>query len=75
MIFCGKPESLIRHVTDRLGHDRRYAVDCASAETELSCAPTVSSEEGLASTVGWYRANTAWVDRVRSGDWSLVNSH
>jgi dTDP-glucose 4,6-dehydratase len=65
--LCGKPESLIRHVTDRLGHDRRYAVDCSKAEAELSWRPTVSFEEGLASTVEWYRANGYWVDRVRSG--------
>jgi len=65
--LCGKPESLIRHVTDRLGHDRRYAVDCSKAEAELSWRPTVSFEEGLASTVEWYRANAYWVDRVRSG--------
>ncbi len=67
LALCGKPEGLIRHVTDRLGHDRRYAVDCAKAEAELAWRPTVTFEEGLASTVDWYRANARWVDRVRSG--------
>ena len=67
LTLCGKPESLIRHVTDRLGHDRRYAVDSAKAEAELAWRPTVSFEEGLASTVEWYRANSGWVNRVRSG--------
>ncbi len=67
LALCGKPETLIRHVTDRLGHDRRYAVDCAKAEAELGWCPTVSFEEGLSSTVEWYWANVAWVDRVRSG--------
>ncbi len=72
--LCDKSESLIRHVTDRLGHDRRYAVDCAKAEAELSWRPTVSFEDGLASTVAWYRANADWVDRVRSGAYRAEQS-
>jgi dTDP-glucose 4,6-dehydratase len=69
--LCAKPESLIRHVTDRLGHDRRYAINCAKAKAELNWRPTVSFEEGLASTVEWYRANTEWIDRVRSGAYRM----
>src|SRR4051812_28024009 len=65
--LTGKPEALIRHVADRLGHDRRYAVDCAKAEAELGWSQTVSFEQGLAETVQWYKANTRWIDRVRSG--------
>jgi dTDP-glucose 4,6-dehydratase len=65
--LTGKPESLIRHVTDRPGHDRRYAVDCSRAETELGWRPTVVFEQGLAETVDWYRTHTDWVARVRSG--------
>jgi dTDP-glucose 4,6-dehydratase len=65
--LCAKPESLIGYVTDRLGHDRRYAINCTKAEVELGWHPTVSFEEGLASTVDWYQANTKWVSRVRSG--------
>ena len=44
--LCGKTEALIRHVTDRPGHDRRYAVDCAKAEAELGWRPTVAFERG-----------------------------
>ncbi len=65
--LCDRPESLIRHVTDRPGHDRRYAIDCSKAKVELGWRPTVTFEEGLASTVAWYRANPTWVNRVRSG--------
>jgi dTDP-glucose 4,6-dehydratase len=54
-------------VTDRLGHDRRYAINCDKAESELGWSPTVAFEEGLATTVQWYQTHTAWVDRVRSG--------
>jgi dTDP-glucose 4,6-dehydratase len=64
---CGRPEGLIQYVTDRPGHDRRYAVDCRKAEAELGWQPSVSFEEGLAATVAWYRAHAGWVDRIRSG--------
>ena len=65
--LVGKPETLIKYVTDRLGHDRRYAVDCSKAESELGWSPSVTFETGLADTVAWYKANDAWVDRVKSG--------
>jgi dTDP-glucose 4,6-dehydratase len=65
--LTGKPKTLIRHVTDRLGHDRRYAVNCDKAEKELAWTQTVTFEQGLADTVNWYKTNTTWVDRVRSG--------
>src|SRR5262249_12309985 len=65
--LCNKPESLVQYVTDRLGHDRRYAIDCTKAESQLSWRPTVTFEEGLASTVGWYDANRRWFERARSG--------
>jgi dTDP-glucose 4,6-dehydratase len=65
--LTAKPETLIRHVTDRPGHDRRYAVDCTKAETELGWTQSVTFEQGLAETVQWYRTHSAWVDRVRSG--------
>jgi dTDP-glucose 4,6-dehydratase len=64
---CGKPASLIQYVTDRLGHDRRYAINCDKAEAELGWWPTVAFEEGLATTVSWYQTHTEWVNRVRSG--------
>ncbi len=65
--LCAKPHSLIRYVTDRPGHDRRYAINCSKAESELGWHPTVAFDEGLAATVDWYRANSTWVERVRSG--------
>jgi dTDP-glucose 4,6-dehydratase len=65
--LCGKSERLIRYVTDRPGHDRRYAINCDKAATELDWRPTVTFEEGLAETVAWYKANSTWVERVRSG--------
>jgi dTDP-glucose 4,6-dehydratase len=67
LTLCGKAEDLICHVTDRPGHDRRYAVDCSKAEAELGWRPTIPFEQGLAETVDWYRAHTRWVQRVRSG--------
>ncbi len=64
---CGKSDTLIRYVTDRLGHDRRYAINCDKAESELNWRPTIAFEEGLAETVDWYKAHPTWIDRVRSG--------
>ncbi len=56
----GKSESLIAFVTDRLGHDRRYAIDCAKIERELGFRPARTMDEGLRATIAWYRANDAW---------------
>ena len=57
----------IEHVPDRPGHDVRYAVDPTRAETDLGWRPTVAFEEGLRTTVDWYRTHPAWVDAVRDG--------
>jgi dTDP-glucose 4,6-dehydratase len=65
--LCGKPASLISYVPDRLGHDRRYAINCTKAEVELGWQPTVGFEAGLAATVEWYRTHMSWVERVHSG--------
>jgi dTDP-glucose 4,6-dehydratase len=65
----GKPESLIRYVKDRPGHDRRYAIDCGKLERELGWRPEVPFEEGLRETVAWYRAHGDWVADVRSGEY------
>lgn len=62
-----KPESLIRYVEDRAGHDFRYAIDTSKVEHELGWKPDVDFETGLKSTIDWYLANTEWVDRIRSG--------
>jgi dTDP-glucose 4,6-dehydratase len=64
-----KPCSLIRHVKDRPGHDRRYAIDCAKAERELGWRPQVAFEEGLRDTVSWYREYTQWVEAIRTGEY------
>lgn len=63
----GKPHSLITHVTDRLGHDRRYAIDPTKAETELGWKPATTWADGLVATIDWYKQNRQWVDNIRSG--------
>jgi dTDP-glucose 4,6-dehydratase len=65
----GAPESLIRYVADRPGHDRRYALSSAKIMRETGWTPQTSFEDGLARTVDWYRQNTAWVARVKSGEY------
>jgi len=62
-----KPHSLIKYVTDRLGHDRRYATDPAKIEAELGWQPQETFESGIEKTVRWYRENSEWVSRARSG--------
>ena len=65
----GKPESLITHVQDRPGHDRRYAIDNTKITTQLGWKPAYTFEQGIAETIGWYLANQAWVARVTSGEY------
>jgi dTDP-glucose 4,6-dehydratase len=67
--LLGKPRTLIKHVQDRLGHDRRYAIDCSKAERELGWRPQVTFDRGLRETIDWYKANDAWVRNVRSGEY------
>jgi dTDP-glucose 4,6-dehydratase len=64
-----KPESLIKYVTDRLGHDRRYAIDAAKVENELGWKPQTTWENGLEKTVRWYQENQTWVDAIRNGEY------
>ena len=59
--------SLVKHVTDRLGHDRRYAIDCSKLERELGWKPSHDAESGFEETVRWYLANPEWVASVRTG--------
>ena len=63
------PRSLIRFVKDRLGHDRRYAIDPTKVETELGWRPVETWESGLAKTIRWYTENGEWVARARSGEY------
>jgi dTDP-glucose 4,6-dehydratase len=65
----GKPETLIRFVPDRPGHDRRYAIDCSKIEKELGWQPMVTFKQGLRDTVDWYQQNVEWVEGVRSGEY------
>lgn len=65
----GQPESLMKTVADRPGHDRRYALTSAKLEKETGWAPQMDFDRGLALTVDWYRENRDWVQRVRSGEY------
>lgn len=65
----GKPESLITHVQDRPGHDRRYAIDNTKITSELGWKPAYTFEAGMKETVRWYLEHPAWVERVVSGDY------
>ncbi len=60
-------ESLITYVTDRPGHDMRYAIDAGKIGRELGWTPKETFETGLRRTVEWYLANTEWCERVSSG--------
>jgi len=64
-----RPESLITYVKDRPGHDRRYALSSEKLMRETGWQPVMNFETGLARTIEWYRANSAWVARVRSGEY------
>lgn len=64
-----KPESLVRYVTDRPGHDRRYAIDAGKIKRELGWEPSVTFEQGLAKTIQWYLDHKDWMQEVLSGDY------
>jgi dTDP-glucose 4,6-dehydratase len=65
----GTARALIRHVTDRPGHDRRYAIDCSRLQRELGWAPARAFESSLAEVVRWYLAHREWVGAIRSGEY------
>ena len=65
----GEDEKLITHVTDRLGHDKRYAIDSRKLQRELGWEPSLQFEEGIEKTVRWYLDNQEWMDNVTSGDY------
>lgn len=67
LALTGKPETLIQHVEDRPGHDRRYALSSDKLMSETGWRPCMDFETGLRRTIEWYRANGPWVARVRSG--------
>lgn len=64
-----KPESLITFVTDRPGHDLRYAIDSTKVEKELRWTRTYSFEEGIKSTIEWYVQNQEWIEEIISGNY------
>jgi dTDP-glucose 4,6-dehydratase len=63
----GKPETLIKYVTDRPGHDRRYAIDASKIRAELGWQPSYVFEQALGQTVNWYLEHKPWWERVTSG--------
>lgn len=65
----GADEDLITFVTDRKGHDLRYAIDASKLEQELGWRPSLQFEEGIEKTVRWYLDNQEWLDNVTSGDY------
>lgn len=70
-----KPDSLITFVKDRLGHDRRYAIDASKIVNELGWKPVVAFEDGLAKTIKWYMHNKSWWRRIMSGEYQQYYEH
>jgi dTDP-glucose 4,6-dehydratase len=70
----GESEHLITFVTDRAGHDLRYAIDATKLETELGWKPSITFEKGLENTVDWYLDNKDWVAKVTSGEYQTYYS-
>lgn len=65
----GSSEKLITYVTDRLGHDMRYAIDSRKLQAELGWEPSLQFEEGIEKTVRWYLDNQEWMDNITSGEY------
>lgn len=65
----GSSEKLITYVTDRAGHDMRYAIDASKLMKDLNWAPTVTFEQGLSKTIDWYLNNQEWLDNITSGNY------
>lgn len=77
--LLGRPEGsslpLITYVTDRKGHDLRYAIDATKLNRELGWMPSLQFEEGLEKTVRWYLDNQEWMDRITSGEYEKYYEH
>lgn len=67
--ILGKPHSLIKYVTDRPGHDRRYAIDSTKIKNELGFKNLTDFDKGMENAVNWYRDNRAWWERIKSGEY------
>ena len=63
------------YVTDRKGHDMRYAIDSRKLQKELGCEPSLQFEEGIEETVKWYLENQEWMDHVTSGEYQKYNEN
>ena len=70
-----KPESLIQYVTDRKGHDLRYAIDPTKIETELGWKPKYTFETGIKQTIQWYLDNKSWWENILSGEYKHYFDH
>src|SRR5947209_6119753 len=64
-----RSEDLLTFVSDRLAHDRRYALDCSKLQAALGWMPTWNFEQGLSETIGWYQANAAWLEEILNGEY------
>jgi len=67
--LMGKPPSLLRYVTDRPGHDRRYGIDAGKLCRELGWQPRISLDDGLLATINWYREQRGWWERIKNGEY------
>ena len=65
----GASEKLITYVTDRAGHDLRYAIDATKLKEKLGWMPSLQFEEGISKTIDWYLTNTKWLNDVTSGNY------
>ena len=65
----GKPESLITHVADRKGHDRRYAIDPTKIHSELGWLPATSFAQGIEKTIDWYLTHRDWWEAILNGEY------
>jgi dTDP-glucose 4,6-dehydratase len=69
----GTSDKLITYVTDRAGHDLRYAIDSTKLKNELGWEPSLQFEEGIEKTVKWYLENKYWVENITSGEYMYSN--
>jgi dTDP-glucose 4,6-dehydratase len=67
--LMGKSEDAIEYVKDRLGHDRRYAIDFSKIKNELGWEPKINFDEGLKATIEWYKNNESWWKNIKSGEY------
>lgn len=65
----GKPETLIKYIQDRPGHDRRYAIDAGKIKNSLGWVPEIAFEDGIRNTIAWYLNNRPWWEKIKSGEY------